>query len=603
MVTANRLDSAVSRNPPRWLQRLPVAVRLVLLIGIYLMSWYVLDVVALQFESAPEIQVWYPASALDVVLLLVFGLRLWPALLLNTLVHEWFVSDHHLPLGTLLIFNLTTTLGYTGACALLLNKLRINPRLRQLRDIVWFMLIAAIIAPFCIAVVQFVNFAAIGLVPWSDWLILILSYWAGDSTGIGMLAPFLLVLLRKLPWVWTSRDREKCGDAGDDELRCSSRHDLWILLLQIVSLAFGIWLGYGAKRGESLDYTYFVFFPLIWIAMQYGFSRTTATVLGINLGAAFLASYHTGVARTLVLQFGLMGFTHAGLLLGAISTERNFAQKRLRHLNIKVRRLNVTLEQQVQERTTQLQEQMQHLQQLSQVKDDFLSMVSHELRSPIANMAMAIQMLQLETKPERRSQYLRILSDECSRETTLINDLLDLQRLEAGADTLELQTLALQEWLPYIINAFQERTRIRQQTLDLDLAPDLPSLTTDPFKLERIVTELVTNACKYTPNEGAITVIVRAKTPTSSSAIARLELSVWNTGSEIPATELTRIFEKFYRIPKSDRWKQGGTGLGLALVQKLVKELGGEIKVESEAMRTIFTIELPCVFDPTFRTS
>jgi signal transduction histidine kinase len=594
MVTANPPDSAVSRNPSRWLQRLPVAVRVVLLIGIYLISWYVLDVVALQFESAPEIEVWYPPSALDVVLLLVFGLRLWPALLLNSLVHNWLLTDRHLPFATLLIFNVTTTLGYTGACYLLLKKLRINPRLRQLRDVVWFILIAAILAPFCIAVVQFVNFAAIALVPWSDWVILILSYWAGDSTGIGMLAPFLLVLLRKLPWVWASRDRSKWGESGDDEQRCSSRRHLWILVLQIVSLAFGIWLGYGAERGKSLDYTYFVFFPLIWIAVQWGFSKTTVAVLAVNLGVALLASYRTGIARTLVLQFGLMGFTHAGILLGAILTERNSAQKRLRQMNIKVRRLNVTLEQQVQERTAQLQEQMQHLQQLSQVKDDFLSMVSHELRSPMANMAMAIQMLQLETKPERRSQYLRILSDECNRETALINDLLDLQRLEAGADTLELQTVVLEEWLPHIINAFQERTRIRQQTLHFDLAPDLSSLTTDPFKLERIVTELITNACKYTPNEGAITVIVRAK---ASTSIARLELSVCNTGSEILATELTRIFEKFYRIPKSDRWKQGGTGLGLALVQELVKQLGGEIRVESAAMQTIFTIELPCVFE------
>ena len=91
MAAPNPLEVPDKSQPPRWVLRSPAGLRVLLLAAIYLASWYALDVVALQFESVPEIQIWYPPTALDVVLLLVFGLRWWPLLLLNTFVHQWFV--------------------------------------------------------------------------------------------------------------------------------------------------------------------------------------------------------------------------------------------------------------------------------------------------------------------------------------------------------------------------------------------------------------------------------------------------------------------------------------------------------------------------------
>ncbi|MGV0026076.1 MASE1 domain-containing protein [Phormidesmis priestleyi] len=265
-------DSPVFR-PPGWLQRSPPWVQIVLLVAIYLTAWYGLDVAALRFESAPEIQVWYPPSALNVVLLLVFGLRFWPALLLNTFIHFWLVSPRQVPIETLIVYDIVTTLGYTGACFLLIKTLKINPRLRRLRDVIWFTAIAALIAPLVISFLQVANFVSAGLIPWSRWLVFTLQYCAGDSTGIGMLAPFLLVLLRQVPWIWHCREaRSRLAQSGDDELRLPSRQGLPILLFHITLIAAGIWAGYGTSRGDSLDYTYFVFLPLIWVAIQYGVS-------------------------------------------------------------------------------------------------------------------------------------------------------------------------------------------------------------------------------------------------------------------------------------------------------------------------------------------
>jgi PAS domain S-box-containing protein len=253
--------------------------------------------------------------------------------------------------------------------------------------------------------------------------------------------------------------------------------------------------------------------------------------------------------------------------------------------------LNANLEQQVQERTVQLQQEMQKLQQLSQLKDDFLSTVSHELRSPLTNMKMAIHVLQeLQTSAEQRQHYLQILQSECQRETNLINDLLDLQRLEVEGNPLQLKPLWLSDWLPGILEPFESRAQKAQQVLQLELPAKLPEIVSDRSSLERIVVELLNNACKYTGVGGTITVKVQPY-PIERGGEG-ISLSVRNEAT-IPIEELPRVFDKFYRIPCADRWKQGGTGLGLALAKKLVERLGGIIRVESQAGETCFSVQLP----------
>ena len=253
------------------------------------------------------------------------------------------------------------------------------------------------------------------------------------------------------------------------------------------------------------------------------------------------------------------------------------------------------------ERAQQLELQMAELQRLNQLKDNFLSTVSHELRTPMANIKVGINMLKLtlaqnatrrgisanlELEDGTAKRYLQILHDECEREISLINDLLDLQRLESGVQPLHLETIDLSTWLPQILQPFQVRSQNRQQFLHSDLPSNLPPLVADAASLERVCAELLHNACKYTPPGGEIAIAIR---PTTTA----LQLLVSNSGVEIPESELSRIFDKFYRIPRSDPWKQGGTGLGLALVQKLVEHMEGSIQVKSGSGQTCFMVELP----------
>ncbi len=229
------------------------------------------------------------------------------------------------------------------------------------------------------------------------------------------------------------------------------------------------------------------------------------------------------------------------------------------------------------------------LKELNDLKDDFLNTVSHELRTPIANMKMALVMLKISLPDtnERSSQYLEILQAECNRESELISELLDLQRLETGAySTSPIETVNLEEVLPNIIKPFQIRSRQRQQTLKIDSSSPLSVIFCARPSLERVLAELLNNACKYTPVKGEIIVRICYE-----STEAKTIFTISNS-AEIPADQLPYIFDKFYRAPGGDPDKQGGTGLGLALVQKLVEQMQGSILVKSSGGWTSFTVEL-----------
>lgn len=250
------------------------------------------------------------------------------------------------------------------------------------------------------------------------------------------------------------------------------------------------------------------------------------------------------------------------------------------------------------------QAQVTELERLSRLKDDFLSTVSHELRTPMANIRMATEMLEMQlqgllhcqekhqqsakTGCDRIPSYISMLKTECQREAQLIDDLLDLCRLDADVEPLSFIEIKPEIWLRHIAEPFEDRIQQQQQQLCFDIAASLPPIVTDLYYLERIISELLNNACKYTPIGETITIAAQA-----SLDQAALNIQIKNTGVCIPPNEQAHIFDKFYRIPNSDPWKYGGTGLGLALVKKLVAALSGTVQVTSQPTETCFQITLP----------
>ncbi|BAZ41797.1 GAF sensor signal transduction histidine kinase [Calothrix sp. NIES-4101] len=239
------------------------------------------------------------------------------------------------------------------------------------------------------------------------------------------------------------------------------------------------------------------------------------------------------------------------------------------------------------------QQQVKELERLNRIKDDFLKTISHELRSPMSSIQLAVQTLEklLQTEyPHSISptftRVLNIFRQASQRHNKLVEDLLTLCYLDATADAIISELINLQVWIPEIIQPFLERTQYQQQQLKIDIPTELPLLNSDISTLERILIELLNNACKYTPAGETITVQVRADEQT-------VELSVINSGVVIPKEEQNRVFDQFYRIPNNDPWQYGGTGLGLTLVKKMVEVLKGTIDVESRKGETKFTVKIP----------
>ncbi len=260
------------------------------------------------------------------------------------------------------------------------------------------------------------------------------------------------------------------------------------------------------------------------------------------------------------------------------------------------------------------QTQSVELKRLNQLQDTFLSTVSYELRIPLSNIKMSIQMLSLalrrsEPAPEdlkdepdfvlgpaaygKVARYLEVLQKECDRETKLIQDLLDLQQLDNDTVSLLISAIDVGQWLMYVVNPFQKRFQEYSFNYEVDIEPELPALMCDQISLSRIMVELLNNAYRYTPNGEKIRVQAFQKKGYRSNSPSQLHLQVVNSGVEIPLEERSKVFGKFYRIPRLDIRKQGGTGLGLALVKKLTLRLGGEVKLESAGGETTFTVILP----------
>ena len=232
--------------------------------------------------------------------------------------------------------------------------------------------------------------------------------------------------------------------------------------------------------------------------------------------------------------------------------------------------------------------QVKELEKLNVVKDDFLKTISHELRTPMSRLRLAIStlenLLDAEIGTHRSSRIEKVMDifhSSFKKQNQLIDDLLTLCYVDAASKPDLWSAIDLKTWIPQIIKTFSLNSN--QHTLQLDLADGLPPLHSDVKMLNRVVNELLNNAYKYTPEGGIITI-------STEKSLSQLLLKVINTGVEIPVDEQERIFDKFYRIPNSDPWQHGGTGIGLALVKKLVELLEGEITVTSQEKATTFTL-------------
>lgn len=229
------------------------------------------------------------------------------------------------------------------------------------------------------------------------------------------------------------------------------------------------------------------------------------------------------------------------------------------------------------------------LERIDSMRRAFVADAAHELRTPVANLAVAVEALKvtIETHPDRAAPVAADIEREVARLRRLVEDLLDLSLVDAGQVRLNLTSVAPADLLRRAMQPFHLRAEHAHIALKLDVPPHLPAVTADADRTIQIVTNLLDNAFKYTPPGGAITV----------GALERrghVLLSVADSGPGVPESELPNIFDRFYKVDKARTGGRGGAGLGLAIAKRLVEAQGGIIMVESKAGQGArFVIALP----------
>lgn len=722
------------RSIPSWL-------RTVVVIAVYTLLWLALDLLTLVFETAPEVVLFYPPAALDMALLLGFGLRYLPAMLIPTTIDGLFIPPVVLPSTSVMVYVIAKFIIYGGAAAFLLQRFRIDPELSRLRDVAAFVTVASLLAPLLFGLVTITDLVTFRIIPWSEWVVRVLHFWVGYSIGIVALAPFLLV------WIIPALRHQR----KSTRLRVPNRL-LLQMMVEAIAIALGTWIAFAEEVQGYQNFLYVCFLPMIWVAVRYGFKGATLAVLVINFGAAFFTLYkQPGLASGLNLarvQFCMLAVSQTALLLGSTITRRMQAMVELRQrmqqerlLNQILQALNSTLnpeailqqivkltgesfavdrvvvwridgdqvqvlhewranprimsmldvqlsrsdwfdhldvdgdrfqrtpfqcqdysqvshtpardaliqaaqihsilrvpifiqdeffgsislhtlqervfhsgelslleqiaqqtaialynahsyerlEQQVQERTCQLEREKLMSEAANQAKSEFLNTMSHELRTPLTSViGCSSVLLEQIFGPlnDRQQQYIRIVHRSGQQLLELINDVLDLARIEAGREDLQMQTIAIDEIAQSCISTLHEQAQRKQLTLALDIAPNLATCWADERRLRQILLNLLSNAVKFT-DAGSVRLQVRR-------VEAAIEFRVQDTGIGISEADLSRLFQPFEQLESGMNRRYQGTGLGLALSQRLAQLMGGKITIESQpGQGSCFTLHLP----------
>jgi signal transduction histidine kinase/DNA-binding response OmpR family regulator len=229
-----------------------------------------------------------------------------------------------------------------------------------------------------------------------------------------------------------------------------------------------------------------------------------------------------------------------------------------------------------------------HLKELDRIKSDFVNIVSHDLRSPLTAILGYVELIdRIGPVNDQQREFIRRVQLSVHNITTLINDLLDLGRIEAGFDARN-EVVPISEIIHYALDSLRSRAAEKSQKLIEDIPENLPQVLGNPIRLRQVASNLILNAIKYTPEGGSVTINARAEGN-------QIILQVIDNGIGIPPADQPYIFDKFYRASNLPT-NVPGTGLGLAIVKSIVENHLGRIWVESTlGQGTTFTIVLPTI--------
>lgn len=245
------------------------------------------------------------------------------------------------------------------------------------------------------------------------------------------------------------------------------------------------------------------------------------------------------------------------------------------------------------------EQESQQLKHLDEIKTRFFANITHEFRTPLTLILAPLEQVLQDSVESPYFSRLSLIYRNANRLLRLINELLDLAKLDAGNLTITPTPADLPEFIQRIVSIFTEEAQRKHIQLQLTHQFSQPYYWFDPDKIEKILSNLLSNALKFTNEYGLITLSVQAEPldPALASSLNsdRIRFMVHNTGTFIPEEKLQRVFERFYQVEPQVEGAIGGSGIGLALVKELVEMMQGSVSVVSKPDQgTTFTIDLPC---------
>lgn len=243
----------------------------------------------------------------------------------------------------------------------------------------------------------------------------------------------------------------------------------------------------------------------------------------------------------------------------------------------------------LRERNEALAASNARLEELDELKSNFLATVSHELRTPLTSVIGYSEMLYEELAGplnDEQKEYISTIMERGESLLQLIGGILDISKIERGHSTLSLERVTAEALIEASLSTVRPQARKGQVELRIEISPGLPILEVDRYKVRQSLVNLLSNAVKFTSAGGSVTVRVQRSLPPrtgygESREPNAVRFSVIDTGVGMPADQLGRVFEAFYQVDNSSTRSYGGTGLGLSIVKSFVEAHGGEVGVES----------------------
>jgi signal transduction histidine kinase/CheY-like chemotaxis protein len=517
---------------------------------------------------ARQVSIIWPATGFALALLVLRGRRLWPAILLGAFAAN-VLND------TSVIASMGIAVGNTLealAGAMLLQRVGFQPSMRRLHDVASLFLLAACVSTILSATIGVTTVCLTGTTSWHDFKSLWSTWWIGDAIGNLVTAPFVFV------WADQARNRWRLQRLAEGML----------LLVSMGLLSLAVFVDHGSEVPYPVHYL--IFPAVIWAALRLG-QHATATLVFGSLAVTIVATIAgrgpfvtTNIGASL-LQVALFMAVVAvtGLFLGAATAERNRAERRRSEDYARLRSSEERLARQAEE-----------LAAADRRKDEFLAVLGHELRNPLAPLQNGLQLLALGGNDQALVTHSRQLMERQLRHLVrLVDDLLDVARIRSGKIVLELERVELAPMITSAVELARPLIDSRSHDLQVVLPPETLWTDADKIRLPQLLANLLNNAAKYTDEGGSITLSV-------AQLESQIVVSVRDTGIGMDTESLANVFELFAQAAGPAHAVQGGLGVGLSLARSIAELHGGVLTAHSEGLGrgSQFVLRLPAAAAP-----